>query len=175
MSRDMTKPTKWLCAQRRLRSAWSSAQSDRVFAVRMKKPWVLSYPLSTQRRLWSDWVDAQADLSLRRAHTHFVGFVMSRLIYSFLSNHYAQIVTGVSNLNPRCQPVIRNIMWCPCISDTIYKNWQLHFFFKLNYWSDCNTFMSALKFHQFRIEASNYSLLRAVAEIRTWGVGGEGI
>ena len=33
-----------------------------------------------QRRLWSDWADAQADLSLRWAHTHFVGFVMSRLI-----------------------------------------------------------------------------------------------
>ena len=30
----------------------------------MKKAWVLSYLLSTQRRLWSDWVDAQADLSL---------------------------------------------------------------------------------------------------------------
>ena len=28
MSRDMTKPTKWVCAQQRLRSAWPSAQSD---------------------------------------------------------------------------------------------------------------------------------------------------
>ena len=28
MSRDMTKPTNWVCAQRRLRSAWASAQSD---------------------------------------------------------------------------------------------------------------------------------------------------
>ena len=28
MNRDMTKPTKWLCAQLRLRSAWASAQSD---------------------------------------------------------------------------------------------------------------------------------------------------
>ena len=37
-------------------------------------------PLSAQRRLWSVWVDAQADLSLRWAHTHFVGFVMSWLI-----------------------------------------------------------------------------------------------
>ena len=27
-SRNMTKPTKWVCAQRRLRSAWASAQSD---------------------------------------------------------------------------------------------------------------------------------------------------
>ena len=51
------------------------------FAVRMKKPWALSYSLSAQRRLWSDWTDAQADLSLRWAHSHFVGFVMSRLIY----------------------------------------------------------------------------------------------
>ena len=51
-----------------------------VFAVRMKKAWVLSYPLSTQWRLWSDWADAQADLSFRWAHTHFVGFVTRRLI-----------------------------------------------------------------------------------------------
>ena len=28
MSRDMTKPIKWLCDQRRLRSVWASAQSD---------------------------------------------------------------------------------------------------------------------------------------------------
>ena len=40
----------------------------RVFAVRIKKAWVLSYPMSAQRRLWSDWADAQADLSLRWAH-----------------------------------------------------------------------------------------------------------
>ena len=31
----------------------------RVFSVRMKKAWVLSYPLSAQRRLWSDWADVQ--------------------------------------------------------------------------------------------------------------------
>ena len=52
----------------------------RVFAVRMRKAWVFSYPLSAQRRLWSDWVDAQAGLSLRWAHSHFVGFVIRRLI-----------------------------------------------------------------------------------------------
>ena len=61
----------------------------RVFAVRMKKARVLSYPLSAQWRLWSDWADAQADLSLRWAHSHFVGFVMSRLI----SYNYNQIPT----------------------------------------------------------------------------------
>ena len=30
----------------------------RVFAVRMKKAWVLSYPLSAQWRLWSDWANS---------------------------------------------------------------------------------------------------------------------
>ena len=60
-------------AQRRLRSAWASAQS-RVFAVRMKKAWVLSYPSSALRRHWSDRADAQADLSLRWAHMPFSWF-----------------------------------------------------------------------------------------------------
>ena len=45
----------------------------RVFAVRMKKAWVLSYLLSAH--------NAQADLSLRWAHSHFVGFDMRRPIY----------------------------------------------------------------------------------------------
>ena len=52
----------------------------RAFAVRMKKAWVRSYPLSRQWRLWSVWAEAQADLSLCWAHTHFVGFVMRQLI-----------------------------------------------------------------------------------------------
>ena len=53
----------------------------RVLAVHMKKPWVLSYPLSAQRRLWSNWANVQADLSLRWAHSRFVGFVMSWFNY----------------------------------------------------------------------------------------------
>ena len=75
----------------------------RVFAVRMKKTWVLSYPLSAQRRLWSDWVDAQADLSLHWAHSHFVGFVMSWLIFTCtpsyaLWNHHC-LASTTSNLH----------------------------------------------------------------------------
>ena len=78
-------------------AAWQNQQNDkahsedsdqpghaprliRVFAVRMKKTGIPSYPLSAQRRLWSDWVDAQADLSIGWANIHFVGFVMSWLI-----------------------------------------------------------------------------------------------
>ena len=48
----------------------------RVFAVCMKKPWVLSFPLSAQRRLWSDWVSAQADLSLCWVHRSFCCFCL---------------------------------------------------------------------------------------------------
>ena len=65
MSRDMTKPTKWLCAQRRLRSAWASAQSSLCAEWVAKDP---SFSSCGQRRLWSDWADAQADLSLRWVH-----------------------------------------------------------------------------------------------------------
>ena len=58
----------YMWAQRRLRSAWASAQSDqsiRCSHEETSSPY--SYLLSAQRRLWSDWADAQADLSLRWA------------------------------------------------------------------------------------------------------------
>ena len=71
----------------------------RVFAVRMKKPWVLSYPLSAQRRLWWDWVDAQAEVSLPWAHMSFCWFcheeahlpkykLPSQVLMSFFEHHY---------------------------------------------------------------------------------------
>ena len=60
MSHNITKPTKWVCVQRRLGSTWASA-FFRVFSVHMKEPWVLSYPMRAQWKLWSDLADAQAD------------------------------------------------------------------------------------------------------------------
>ena len=57
----------------------ASAQSDQSLRCPHEEPWVLCYQLSAKRRLWSDWADAQADMSLRWAHTHCVGFVMSWL------------------------------------------------------------------------------------------------
>ena len=75
MSRIVTKPTKW-----HVRPAKTQISLIRAFAVHLRKAMILSYPLSALRRLWSDWTDAQADLSLRWAHTcHFVGFVTMRL------------------------------------------------------------------------------------------------
>ena len=66
----------------------------RVFAVRMKKAWTLSYPLSAQRRLWSDWADAQADLRLHWVHSHAVGFDMRRLkLWEMLKKHLSRDMT----------------------------------------------------------------------------------
>ena len=53
--------------------------------------WVAKAPeLSScgQRRHWSDWADAQADLSLRWAHSHIVGFVMSQLMLVNIISKY---------------------------------------------------------------------------------------
>ena len=76
LSRLMTKPTKLHVrpAKAQISLAGRSHSLIRVFTVRMKKAWVLSYPLNAQRRLWSDWEDAEADPSLRWAHRSFCWF-----------------------------------------------------------------------------------------------------
>ena len=76
----------------------------RVFTVRIKKPCILSYPLSAQRRLWSDWMDAQADLSLCWAYTHFVGFVM--LWFKIPDYQQGKLFLG---------------KWMPCIQIKMYQ------------------------------------------------------
>ena len=47
----MTKPTKWHVRPAKTDQPGHPPSLIRVFAVRMKKPWVLSYPLSAQRSL----------------------------------------------------------------------------------------------------------------------------
>ena len=74
-----------MCAQRILRSACMGIHL--VWSESSLSTWkklgslASSYPLNAQRRLWSDWTDAQIDLSLGWAYSHFVGFLMRRLIY----------------------------------------------------------------------------------------------
>ena len=74
LSHLMTKPTKWRAPSEDSDQPGHPPSLIRVFAVRMKKNWVLSYPLSTLRRLWSDLADAQADLSLCWVHMPFCWF-----------------------------------------------------------------------------------------------------
>ena len=69
----------------------------RVFAVRMKKTWVFSYPFSAQRRLWSDWADL---ICLRWAHTCFVGFVMSWLKWFGYPCYVNCVPPTLFNLSP---------------------------------------------------------------------------
>ena len=77
-----------------------------VFAVRMKK---LSYPLSTQQKLWSDWADTQADLSLRWAHRSFCWFL---LYYgSIISFHQTEKCKGFLVFGNRCTRVWKR---CTC-------------------------------------------------------------
>ena len=90
MSHDMTKSTKWLCAQRRLRSARA------VRSMGSQGPKLSS---CGQRRLWSGWADAQADLSLRRAHTHFDGFAMRRLIFQQFC--WTELISMIRNSSMR--------------------------------------------------------------------------
>ena len=84
------------CSSIRFSGSCNPPSLIRVFTVRMKKAWVLSYPLSAQRRLWSDWADAQADLSLRWAH--FVGFVMMRLKWVPSKSYLIKTINTVSIL-----------------------------------------------------------------------------
>ena len=104
---DMTKPTKWVCVQRRLWSAWASTQSDQslhcAFNGQLRSEdsdqpghppswsesslcvqWTAKDPrfLHADSEDWSDWADAQADL-IRWGHTQFVGFVVTNALILF--------------------------------------------------------------------------------------------
>ena len=96
----------WSCSK--WATSWENQQNDcapsensdqpghppsliRVFAVRLIGS--LGHKLAScgQRRLWSDWVDTRTDLSLRWLHSHFVGFVISRLKCSYpLQQNFTQ-------------------------------------------------------------------------------------
>ena len=86
----------------------------RVFAVCMRKPWVLSYPLSAYQILRSDWVYAQADMSLRWAHRSFCWFchgAAQMLMQSKQANLYvtgAPMVITTELVSPQCYHCIKN-------------------------------------------------------------------
>ena len=92
MSCLMTKPTKWLCAQRRLRSAWASAQSDQSSLCTQ---WVAKDPSF----LHADSKDSDQTGRMPRLiwvfagrTCHFVGFVMRRLNYKEADKDYKNVL-----------------------------------------------------------------------------------
>ena len=82
MCRDMTKLTKRLCAQRRLGSAWASAQSDLSLRCLHKESLGPKVHIERTAKTLIRLGGCQTDLSFRMAHSHFVGFVMSRLKFN---------------------------------------------------------------------------------------------
>ena len=85
MSRSTTKPTKWHVPSAKTQNSLGSRPVWSVFAVRLKTHWVFSYTLNAQRRLWAVWANAQAHLSLRRAHMSFCWFCRAPANYLY---HY---------------------------------------------------------------------------------------
>ena len=82
MSRDMTKPTKWLCAQRSSDQPGHPSSLIRLGAMRSMGS--LGPNVSSCGQQNSDQTGRMPRLIWVFAwtHSHFVGFVMSRLIYS---------------------------------------------------------------------------------------------
>ena len=80
LSRLMSKPTKWVCAQRRLRSAWASAQSDQSLRCPHEETLIPKLPnertAKTLIRLGGcpGWSESSL------GHSHTVGFVTRRLL-----------------------------------------------------------------------------------------------
>ena len=105
----------------------------RVFAVRMKKAWLLSYPLSAQRRLIR-LGRCPSDLSLRLAHTHFVGFVVMRLIFPSISPKSLSISSV--NLMTFCPAGYINIQYtkiCKCLQSIDSKKPNHRSYFSVPY------------------------------------------
>ena len=94
LSHFMTKPTKWHAGHAKtqisvgIRPVWSGSS---LSAWRKLGSLATHWAHSED---WSDWVDAQADLSLCWMHSHFVGFVMRRLILGILRSQAKTIAQG---------------------------------------------------------------------------------
>ena len=92
-SHNMTKQTKWLCAQQRLRSVWAPAQSS------LCTQWVAKDPsfLHADSKDWSDWTDAQAESSLG---THsFCRFCHVVVHIWSIFNHFAGLYRLTLHIN----------------------------------------------------------------------------
>ena len=106
----MTKPTKWHVCPAKTDKPGHPPSLISVITVSMKKTWVLSYPLSTQRRLIRlgrmprlIWVFAGC--------TVFVGFVMRRLKYALISFCRFCRKYKASEAMITVKPYIRSIMY----------------------------------------------------------------
>ena len=106
LSRLMTKPTKWLCAQQRLRSAWASA-------------WRNLGPLATH---WAHSEDSDQTGRMPRLIWVFAGRTLTLLVLSCRSS----FVDVKQTLN-RCSVVsYPGIFWVSCEAGTYIRTMCVH-------------------------------------------------
>ena len=112
-SRDMTKPTKWPCAQRRLRPAWASAQSDQSSLSAWRQ-------LGSFATHWAHREDSDQTGWMPRLIWVFDGRTLILLVLSCRSSDYSCAVCIfekiVQAFKGSCQTVFRldtflNINW----------------------------------------------------------------
>ena len=82
VSRDTTKPTTWLCAQRRLRSAWASAYSVQGLCWPLEEPWSLTTS-------WAHSEDSDQTERMPRLILVSAGRTLSLLVLSCRSSNYS--------------------------------------------------------------------------------------
>ena len=85
LSHDMTKPTKWVCAQWRLRSAWASTQSDQSLLCAQ---WVAKDP----RFLHADREDSDQTGWMPRLIWVFAGRTLTLLVLSCRGSFIGKLI-----------------------------------------------------------------------------------
>ena len=102
LSRDVTKPTKWVCAQQRLRSAWATAQSDQSLRCPGIRPIWSESSLSAWRNLESlaaHWAHSEDSYQTGR---------MSRLIWVFTGRTFNLLVLSWGDSNVMTVPILKH-------------------------------------------------------------------
>ena len=142
MSKDSDQPG-------HLHPVWS------VLAVRIKKPWILSYPLSTQQRFWSDWVDAQLIWVFAGCTGNFVGLVTVWLLFSFNAHKiwFLRFQRHVQLFRIKWVEVMimkKQHQWRAKHNAKKIKCCDRHYFWVQHYWFSCAASSVALKWARFR-------------------------
>ena len=132
-----------------LRPVWS------VFALRIKEPWILSYTLSAQQRLWSDLVDAQLIWVFAGCTGNFVSLVTVWLLFSFNAHKisFLRFQRHVQLFRINREEVMimkKQLQWRGKYNLKKIKRCDWHYFWVQHYWFSRAACSVELKWTQFR-------------------------
>ena len=123
MSRDMTKPTKWLCAQRRLRSVWASDQSDQSLRC-------VGCPDWSESSLCAQWVAKDPSFLHADSEDSDQTGRMSRLIWVFAGRTLILLVLSCHGSNgsviSRCMQISEHCKHISFSSSYKYTHTYMH-------------------------------------------------